>query len=1190
MPDADIEIKLLGDPSIKRGDADLTPTVRKSMALVAYLALEGPTHRDRLADLLWSDMEQKDARRNLRQELWRLQRSLLNGLLESKSDQVFLRSGCSTDVQHFQSKLAQGDTGAALEGYGGPLLAHSELSGAAQFEDWLEARRDALSALHKDALQQHAETLKTAGDLRGALSLVLRLLHEDEFQEVYQREAMRLHLNLGERGAALLRFERYARLLEEELGLQPLPETEALARSLHDPSAEGLLPEAASQGQGLRGPQGMVLPLVGREAQWDTLAGSTAALTVLTGEPGVGKTRLTETFAATFGVQLHLRFFEVSLETPLYPAAEALRTALADPRGRERLSHLDPVWRMEAARLVPELEPAGVATPQLEGRARFLTGVARALMCAAGPEGVLIFDDLHWADPSSLELLLHLTRARHDSGPRLLATARSRELSEHSLLGAALTTLEREGRLCRITLLPLSAPEVLQLVQILSGNPAQLFAAQLFAASSGNPLYLFETLRHLFETGVLRQDAAGEWSTPFDASTQDYAELPLPSSVRNAIVQRTEHHGPAARRLLEAASLLGEGFHLDDLAPALSLSDWESLEALEGLLEAGLMTRSQGGGYGFSHELVRRVMLEELSPERRRLIHRRLAERLEKTSAPAHTLAHHLEAAGHALQAAKWRVRAAQDAAQVYAHREALEHYRKALEDGLAPLEAFAVRTARVQLYRFLGEMAAWEAELVQMERLTHDLEPSELQISLQIPLQTPLRIEVQLSRANFFVDAGQYTQALEEAEHLLSASGLTPEQRAGGLRFAGHALGKLGRTQEGEKRLHQALEGSEEFSHSLRGSVHNDLTNLALDRGDLGAARQHSAMALECFGASGALRAQAIALNSSARIAHMSGDEPTALSRLQNALSVSQMLGDVHLQVMFLHNMVQMQVDRGHLAEALEALNAGLTAVSEPRSPVHEGMLRSRAADVYRLQGELGAALESDLLAIGLADEIGALNVQITRRVHHAHFRVALGDLGAARRCLTEARALARTGELQVTLEVGWAELELAQGQAKKALERLDALQSTLERTEPGEFWTFLQLTKGAALLALDPLTDLRAILPLLPQRPALRAFALRTRLGGSVLDPDDEAEVRALLASGRVSPLETLNLKLALAHALNVAKTYRESEVRALHAEARALHLRLRRGFSAEQSDLFDTQVSVWMNPRSLLNHPPV
>lgn len=1186
MPDADIEIKLLGDPSIKQGDADLTPTVRKSMALVAYLALEGPTHRDRLADLLWSDMEQKDARRNLRQELWRLQRSLLNGLLESKSDQVFLRSGCSTDVQHFQSKLAQGDTGAALEGYGGPLLAHSELSGAAQFEDWLEARRDALSALHKDALQQHAETLKTAGDLRGALGLVLKLLHEDEFQEVYQREAMRLHLNLGERGAALLRFERYARLLEEELGLQPLPETEALARSLHDSPAEAL-PKATSQGRGAGGPQGLMLPLVGREAQWDTLAGSTAALTVLTGEPGVGKTRLTETFAATFGVQLHLRFFEVSLETPLYPAAEALRTALADPRGRERLSFLDPVWRTEAARLVPELEPVGVATPQLEGRARFLTGVARALMCAAGPEGVLIFDDLHWADPSSLELLLHLTRARHDSGPRLLATARSRELSERSLLGAALTTLEREGRLCRITLLPLIAPEVLQLVQILSGNPAQLFATRLFEASSGNPLYLLETLRHLFETGALRQDAAGEWSTPFDASTQDYAELPLPSSVRNAIVQRSDYHGPAARRLLEAASLLGEGFGMDDLAPTLSLSDWEALEALEGLLEAGLMTRSQGGGYGFSHELVRRVMLEELSPERRRLIHRRLAERLEKTAAPAGTLAYHLEAAGLAPQAAKWRVRSAQNAAKVYAHREALEHYRKALEDGLTPLEAFAVRAARAQLYQFLGEMAAREAELGQMERLAQDLEPSE-QLTL---LATPMRTEVQLSRAAFFLDAGQYAQALEQAERVLSGPGLTPEQRAQGLRFLGHSLGKLGRTGEGETHLRTALEGSEELSAQLRGSLHNDLTNLAVDRGDLGAARKHNTVALECFRVSGELRAQAIALNSSARIAHMGGDEPTALISLQNALGVAQTLGDVHLQVMFLHNVVQMQVDRGYLSEALEALNAGLSAVSEPRSPVHEGMLRSRAADVYRLQGELGAALESDLLAIRLADEIGALNVQITRRVHHAHFRVALGDLSGARRFLTEAHDLGGgTGEVQVRLEVGWAELELAQGHALEALGRLDTLCKVLkgQDAEPGEAWTSLQLVRVAALLAQDPLNDARALVPHLPQRPALRAFALRIRLRSSVLDPEDEAEVRFLLTSGRVPPLEVLQLKLTLAHALSALGTLRASEVSTLRAEARALHLGLGRGLSAEQGALFGAQLEVWMNPRALFVNP--
>lgn len=1173
-----VEIKLLGVPSVTRAGLNLTPSVRKSLALLAYLALEGPTHRDRLADLLWSDMEQKDARRNLRQELWRLQRSPLAELFEVKPDSVGLTAGLQTDVHHFQRHLELAQVGAALERYGGPLLVHLELAGAVPFEDWLEVRRGELGALCQDALQRHAALLEAQGDLRGALGAHLRLLEDDEFQEVYQREAMRLHLKLGERGAALLRFERYERLLERELGLRPLPETEALARSLRNPTLAQVEAQPHSSptlgwGAGMQGAPGLSLPLVGRGAQWATLSESTVALTLLTGESGVGKTRLSETFAATFGVQVHLRFYEVSLETPLYCAAEALRTALADPRGRERLEQLEPMWRMEAARLVPELEETGPSPAHPEGRARFLAGVACALMCAAGPGGVLVFDDLHWADPLSLELLLHLAREQRQGGPRLLATARTQELLEHTALGTALVALEREGRLRRVLLSPLSAPEVLSLVQMLSGHPAQRFATRLFEASSGNPLYLLETLRHLFESGTLRQDAHGEWSTSYDASTEDYAELPLPSSVRDAILRRINHHGPTARRLLEAACLLDKDFSLEDLVPALSLSDWEALEALEGLLGVGLLVRLQGDGYGFSHALVRRVTLEELGPERRRLIHRRLAERLEKTSAPAGRVAHHLEQAGQSAQAAKWRIRAAQDAAKVYAHFEALEHYEKALEDGLTLHEAFAVRAAREQVFKFLGEVSAREAECSQMQRLAHEADAADLKRAAQ------------LSRVNLDLDAGRFPTALEGVERFLTQTDLPPVQRAEGLNLAGFVLGKLGRAREGETLLRQALECSGELPEALLGSVHNNLSNLALDRGDLVGAGEHNRLALRSFSAVGNLRAWAIALNSSARMAHLAGDAPQALLHLHEALGVSQKLGDRHLQVMFLNNVVRMQVDLGHLDKALEALNSGMAVIREPRSPVHEGVLRSRAADVYRLQGELGVAFESDRVAIGLADDLGALNVQMTRRVHHAHFLLQLGDWAAAGRLLREAsEQVTDVSAPHLTLEVGWAELEWARGEMGLALARLDG---ALEGEKQGEPWLYGQVLRASARVALDPLTE--RVEEELPQHPALRASALRVRLHmgtpgaatplhSSDLLMRDLEEARSLLDSGRVPPLETLELQLALSHAWTVLGSENARTVSALRQTARALQLRLSASLPPELRKAFDEKFSLW------------
>ncbi|GGR33380.1 AAA family ATPase [Deinococcus ruber] len=1171
-----VEFKLLGMPAIRSGNTDLTPSVRKSLALVAYLALEGAADRSRLADLLWSELTESDAKRNLRQELWRLQRSPLAPWLDARPGSISLFPTVQTDVAAFRQRLSETRDDDALALYTGPLLEHLEVGGASGFDAWLTERREELSALWKSALQRHSARLEAQGDLRGALQGHLRLLQADEFQEVHQRETMRLHLLLGERGAALERFERYKQQLWNELGLRPLPQTEALAWSAQE-AADGVSTTADLPGTvrdtSADVPLRLRLPLVGRSAEWAALEHSHAALSVVIGEAGVGKTRLASEFAATCGPVIHLRAFESSAETPLYPAAEALRAALTDPLSRERLMTLSAVWRSEAARLVPELEPGTVAEPNTDGRARFLTGVAQALCCAAGPHGSVVFDDLHWADPMTLELLLHLVRQHSQPRPRLIATVRTQELHSHAALSAALAALERERQVCRVELADLTAADVLSIIQMLSGQRAQLFATRLFQASAGNPLYLLESLQHLFELGTLQQAADGRWSTPFDTSTRDYAELPLPTSVRDAITRRTAYHGPAAQRLLEAASVSEDHWQLDDLAPALSLSDWEAVEALERLLEAGLVVRLGDDTFGFSHDLVRRVVLDRLSAERRRLLHRRLAERLETTGAAAHRIAQHLERAGLRGQAAPWRIRAGQAAAQVYAYPAALEQYAKALEDGLPLNEAFDVRAARVDLLKFTGELPAREAELREMEPLV-------------VQLGDQHRTTLQIHRVTFLLDAGRYADALERVQILLRTERLLPNQQALGLRFAGHALGKLGRPLEGTARLQEALALPGTLPSGLLGGIHNDLSNLAIEAGTLDVAEQHNQQALTLFTAEGALRSQAVALNSGARIAYTRGDLPGAVHQLEQALNLAQRIADQHLQLLFLNNVIRLQVDHGQLEQALTALNAGMAVLNEPRDPLYEGLLRSRAADIHRLTGDLGQALSNDHTAIVLADSIGAVAVQTTRRIHLAHFLLQLGDLDGAGELLYHARALhvaAGNTERQDALEVGMADLALARGDYAAALEHLTATlrQRTDNATESG---ALLRILQAAAQLGLHHPGALNHLRLDLPKRPALRALALILQLRSPVPQhtEQDVAHARTLLSGGQVPPLERLELTRALVECRHASVLMPDPAVERLRRDAGALQQALTSSLPAERRAPFMAAIGHWAKGR--------
>jgi len=1124
MNGGQLDIRLLGVPSVKLGSLDCTPAVRKGMALLAYLALEGPTDRYQLADLLWSDLDESGARRNLRQELWRLQHSSLAPWIEAQSGSVALISDFQTDVAEFQRHLAAADLPAALKLYRGSLMARFELSGAGGFEDWLGQRRETLSSVWRDALHRHGAQLERQGDIRGALGIQLQLLQEDEFQEVHQREAMRLHLLLGEHLEGLRRYERYARLLDDELGLKPLPETQALARTFHDTAALSSHPSP----QVSPVPHALSLPLIGRSAEWSALQHSTAALTLVTGEPGIGKTRLTEAFAATFGAQLHLRAYEVSLATPLYPAAEALRTALNNPRMAERLATLDPLWRAEAARLVPELVPFPPESLQADGRARFLSGVAQTLSWATGPQGVLVFDDLHWADPMTLELLLHLVRQPPEQRPHLMATARTQELAEQVTLLAALTTLEREGKLLRVVLGGLTSPDVLTLIQTLSGSGAgQHFAARLFEATAGNPLYLLESLRHLFEVGVLTQGRNGQWSTPFDESTTDYAELPLPASIRDAIMQRASHYGPAARRLLEAASLSDAGFELHDLAPALSLSEWEAVETLERLLMGGLIVRLSAERYSFSHDLVRRVILLELGPERRRLIHRRLAERLESTGAAAGRVARHLEEAGQHAQAAPWRIKAAQDAARVYAHSEALTHYELALSDGVSDLSAFYLHLERETLLRLLGD-SGQRSEVIQS--LTA------LATSLNEPL---LALEGQLRQLALLNDLFHFAEAAQLAQGLLSHPALQPVTLGRVLSSGAEALLRLDEIEQAETWYDRVIALEDAAPAALRADAHSGRRVCAVIRGDFILAQAHNVASLEGYRAAGDRGGEASALNGVGRVAVMLGEYTDAQSAFEQALHIAETIGDRYRMLLATYSMMWMESQRGHFQRCLELYTAAFELNAGIRNRGCALGLEIYRARALQHAGALGEGLAAAGAAVAGAERNGSKEMLLVAQRYEALTRLALGDVeGAAQRFQSTLSSIPGDHlRLQApVLETGLARCALERGDLQTALLHLDRaveFKQLMYFTEQRD----LELTLASVKLRLGETQPALAITAQLSGVVHLHARSWVLKLEAfrmvGALTPAMIQEAQTWLETTEVPAVEGLELRLMLGHA---------------------------------------------------------
>jgi DNA-binding SARP family transcriptional activator len=226
-----LECRLLGSPQLLLDGKELPVKYRKVIALFAFLALEGATSRAKLAGLLWSEVTDDAARRNLRRELHRLKTDLpaLNERLEVSETSLQLREPFQSDVMRFETAIASEHVERALEAYGGWLLQNLELEGASAFHEWLEQKRERLERARKRAMLECAELLETRGDWHQALEIHHGLLELDPFQERTHRDLMRLYFLMGERQAALSQFEKCQNMLETELGLEPLPETLGLA-------------------------------------------------------------------------------------------------------------------------------------------------------------------------------------------------------------------------------------------------------------------------------------------------------------------------------------------------------------------------------------------------------------------------------------------------------------------------------------------------------------------------------------------------------------------------------------------------------------------------------------------------------------------------------------------------------------------------------------------------------------------------------------------------------------------------------------------------------------------------------------------------------------------------------------------------------------------------------------------------
>lgn len=696
-PTPGLHIRLLGGLRISFDDRLITTVdAPRLQSLLAYLLLHGdaPQPRERLAFMFWPDSQESQSRTNLRQALHLLRRALpeADRFLDIDGRSVRWRTDVPAwlDVLAFEHLVARaeearrtsaaGDVRGALEEavglYAGDLLPDC-------YDDWVLTERERLRGGFLRAAEWLAELLELERDYRGAIPWARRLLEHDPVNEAACHRLMRLCALSGDRAGALRTYHGCATALARDLGISPSAATRNAYERLLEPEATAA-PERTDAAVASGSP-----PLVGRSAEWRALreawrraSEGQSLLVLLAGEPGIGKSRLGEElgdWAAQQGfMTAAIRCYSAAGNLAYAPAVELLRA----PAVASGLRRLGAPWLAELARLLPELRaerpelPA--AAPLIDDwqRARLLDALSHAVLAGTRPLLVVI-DDLQWCDLETIGWLRYLLRSRPRAALLVVATARSGEIDPEHPLQSLLLEVRASGQLTELELGPLDRADTTMLACGVSGRELDdEHEDLLYRETEGNPLFVVEWVR----AGRIDEPPAG----PAGRERASGWQLP-PTRAHSVIEARLAQLSPRGQELASLAATVGRAFTFDVLEQASSRSEEQVVETLDELWQRRIVREQGVNAYDFSHDKLREAAYRRTGSGRRRMLHRRVAQALERLhgadlDSVSGQLASHYEHAGWIERSIDFHARAAAVAQRVYATEEAVGLLSRALE------------------------------------------------------------------------------------------------------------------------------------------------------------------------------------------------------------------------------------------------------------------------------------------------------------------------------------------------------------------------------------------------------------------------------------------------------------------------------------------------------------------------------
>jgi DNA-binding SARP family transcriptional activator len=643
---------ILGSLEVVRDGTRIQPeSIKLRTLLVDLLLHHGQTRSaDRLIDDLWGDAPPATAVGVLQNYISQLRKLL--------GTDVIRRDGTGYRLEIAPDQL---DRDRFVELVDAAATAHA----AGDHAEAIARVREALALWRGDALADVAgadfaqpeiarlrETRAAATDLLFDAELALGRYRETvpALEAALATEPLRERLwwllmtalyRSGRQADALRAYQRARQTLVTELGIEPGPELRELEQAVLEQRTE-LAPKASRPRR--RPAQGRP-KLTGRASELETIKAFIEApvgMLLLTGEPGIGKTRLLEEAQLRFaGSHVVGRAFEAERGRPYGPWVDALRSA--------GLPELPAQLRDALAPLLPELSDVRAG---LENTTRLYDAVGGLLRHLAHAGGVLVvLDDVQWLDERSASLL-HFAVRQLDGTVAFLASARPLELAENQPCARALEALRRAELTRDLLVSPLAESSIDELAR--RETPGGDVAA-VAGASNGNPLLALEMAR-----AIARGDD------------------PLSSRVDALIADRLAGLSPAATGLVPWMAAFGRSATPAMLAAAAGRSTDDLVEPLTELERFGVFVAGNDGAYDFAHDLVRDAAYRRLPTARRTMLHDRIGKTLLATPDPDDILAadaaRHANAADDGATCAAASVRAAQRCLRLLAYPEAAAH------------------------------------------------------------------------------------------------------------------------------------------------------------------------------------------------------------------------------------------------------------------------------------------------------------------------------------------------------------------------------------------------------------------------------------------------------------------------------------------------------------------------------------